>query len=176
MAIKYLKKIIFQLKRFIPADKKQLRILLAVFILVIILIGITAGTLLAQKSSDFRSFARGGNPRPTRPPKIPLEEPTSTPTVTPIPTLPYTVIFNDVPETMLEARFIEQVYRYGIITSCSTSPDFNFCPDGTVTRAQMAVYLLAGKHVKGYAPPNPPTGNMFTMSLRLTGLPAGLKS
>ena len=36
-----------------------------------------------------------------------------------------------------------------------------YCPEGVVTRAQMAVFLLKGKHGTGYLPPAA-TGTMFT--------------
>ena len=48
--------------------------------------------------------------------------------------------FADVPASHPYARWIEQVAREGIAAGCSTSPA-NFCPDSTVTRAQMAVFL-----------------------------------
>ena len=54
---------------------------------------------------------------------------------------------------------IEAIYAAGITGGCSTNP-LNYCPDSTVTRAQMAVFLLRGIHGSGYTPPAA-TGTVF---------------
>ncbi len=62
-------------------------------------------------------------------------------------------IFTDViPGTTFAADWVEQLYTEGITAGCSTSPK-KFCPDASVTRGQMAVFLLAVYHGSGYAPP-----------------------
>ena len=47
--------------------------------------------------------------------------------------------FDDVPSWWFEIRFIERMADLGITTGCGDGT--NFCPDDTVTRAQMAVFL-----------------------------------
>ena len=51
---------------------------------------------------------------------------------------------------MLKLVFIEQLLLDGITSGCGNS---NYCPDATVTRAQMAVFLLRAKYGSGYSPP-----------------------
>jgi hypothetical protein len=51
-----------------------------------------------------------------------------------------TGIFNDVPADNPFAKWIEALYNAGITGGCGSG---NFCPKGTVTRAQMAVFLVA---------------------------------
>jgi len=48
--------------------------------------------------------------------------------------------------------FIERLYSAGITAGCSVSPPL-YCPETTVTRAQMAVFLLRGIHGSSYVPP-----------------------
>jgi hypothetical protein len=50
-----------------------------------------------------------------------------------------TGMFTDVPTTHLFARWIEQLAREGITSGCGSGM---YCPDATVTRAQMAVFLV----------------------------------
>ena len=69
-------------------------------------------------------------------------------------------IFADVPADHPFATWIEALVTAGITTGCSTSPP-QYCPDGTVTRGQMAVFLLRAKHDAGYSPPAA-KGTMFT--------------
>ena len=61
-------------------------------------------------------------------------------------------IFSDVPSTYWARDFIETLYDAGITGGCTTSP-LNYCPEATVTRAQMAVFLLRGIHGAAYNPP-----------------------
>jgi len=49
-------------------------------------------------------------------------------------------LFGDVAKTAPFAAWIERVYQYGISLGCTSSPR-NFCPDASVTRAQMALFL-----------------------------------
>jgi regulation of enolase protein 1 (concanavalin A-like superfamily) len=48
--------------------------------------------------------------------------------------------------------FIERLYTAGITGGCATNP-LLYCPEQTVTRAQMAVFLLKGIHTSSYTPP-----------------------
>ncbi|MBI5293957.1 MAG: S-layer homology domain-containing protein [Chloroflexi bacterium] len=61
--------------------------------------------------------------------------------------------FADVPLTYWANSFIERLYNNGITGGCSASP-LMYCPDSTVTRAQMAVFLLVAEHGTGYTPPD----------------------
>jgi hypothetical protein len=61
-------------------------------------------------------------------------------------------IFSDVPSTYWAVSYIESLYNAGITGGCSTSP-LLYCPSSSVTRAQMAVFLLRGTHGSGYTPP-----------------------
>lgn len=65
-------------------------------------------------------------------------------------------IFADVPASHPFAAWIEQLYLLGITGGCATNP-LRYCPDSTVTRAEMAVFLLRAKYGSGYNPP-PATG------------------
>ncbi|PWB73277.1 MAG: CAP domain-containing protein [Anaerolineales bacterium] len=69
-------------------------------------------------------------------------------------------IFGDVPDTYWAWQYIERLYTAGITGGCSTSP-LNYCPDDTVTRAQMAVFLLKGVHGSSYSPPPVGSGTGF---------------
>ena len=63
-----------------------------------------------------------------------------------------TGIFDDVLSSYWAAAWIEQFYKDGITGGCGTNP-LEYCPDGVVTRAQMAIFLLRAKHGKSYIPP-----------------------
>jgi S-layer homology domain len=52
-----------------------------------------------------------------------------------------TGIFSDVPTTYWAADWIEQLYNEGITTGCGTGP-LRYCPENSVTRAQMAVFMM----------------------------------
>ncbi|MFZ5878110.1 MAG: ExeM/NucH family extracellular endonuclease [Chloroflexota bacterium] len=60
-------------------------------------------------------------------------------------------IFDDVPFTHWANDFIERLYNYGVTGGCGDGSDF--CPDGNVTRAQMAVFILRAKYGDTYVPP-----------------------
>jgi S-layer homology domain len=59
-------------------------------------------------------------------------------------------MFLDVAANSFAANFIEQFALDGITAGCGGN---KYCPDGTVTRDQMAVFLLRAKHGVGYSPP-----------------------
>ncbi len=60
-------------------------------------------------------------------------------------------LFDDVPDGYWAEDWIEALYNEGITAGCSTVP-LLYCPEGSVTRAQMAVFLLKSKYGSGYAP------------------------
>ncbi|HSK79692.1 MAG TPA: S-layer homology domain-containing protein [Thermoanaerobaculia bacterium] len=49
-------------------------------------------------------------------------------------------IFSDVAATHWAASWIEQLYNEGITTGCGSNPQ-SYCPNNTVSRAEMAVFL-----------------------------------
>jgi len=59
--------------------------------------------------------------------------------------------FSDVVTNYWAAAWIKQLAAEGITGGCGSG---NYCPDSTVTRAQMAVFLLKAKHGSSYTPPN----------------------
>lgn len=61
-------------------------------------------------------------------------------------------VFFDVAANDFAASFIEQLFNDGITSGCGNG---NYCPSATVTRDQMAVFLLRAKYGAGYAPPAP---------------------
>jgi hypothetical protein len=65
------------------------------------------------------------------------------------PTAPATS-FTDVPSSYWAWDFIERLYKAGITGGCGNG---NYCPGDSVTRAQMAVFLLRSIHGSSYAPP-----------------------
>jgi uncharacterized delta-60 repeat protein len=69
-------------------------------------------------------------------------------------------VFADVSFGYWASSWIERLYSAGITSGCAVSPSVLYCPEGTVTRAQMAVFLLRGEHGSSYAPPAA-TGSLF---------------
>jgi len=67
--------------------------------------------------------------------------------------------FQDVPAGHPAAPWIEQLAADGITAGCSTQPPL-YCPAAGLSRAEMAVFLLLGRHGAGYTPP-PATGTRF---------------
>ncbi len=59
--------------------------------------------------------------------------------------------FGDVAVDYWAAAWIKQLAAEGITSGCGSG---NYCPDSTVTRAQMAIFLLKAKHGLSYSPPN----------------------
>src|SRR5688572_29523602 len=78
---------------------------------------------------------------------------TSTSTFTPTHTVNTSPIFEDVPYSYWANLSIERLYNAGITGGCSITP-LNYCPETTVTRAQMAVFLERGMHGSSFVPPN----------------------
>ncbi len=60
-------------------------------------------------------------------------------------------IFGDVPAAHPTAPWIEELYGLGITGGCSVTP-LLFCPDSTVTRAQMAAFLVKTFDLALYGP------------------------
>ncbi len=65
--------------------------------------------------------------------------------------------FTDVPRSHWAYRFVETILHAGVTAGCSPT---SYCPETQLTRAEMAVLLLAAKHGAGWAPP-PSTGQVF---------------
>ena len=60
--------------------------------------------------------------------------------------------FNDVSATYWAYQSIEQLYQAGLTQGCQTNP-VKFCPDRSVTRAEVAIFLLRGRKGASYSPP-----------------------
>jgi len=58
--------------------------------------------------------------------------------------------FNDVPQADIFHGYVEKLIRNGITAGCGGG---NYCRDDSVTRQQMAVFLLKGEHGSAYVPP-----------------------
>lgn len=67
-------------------------------------------------------------------------------------------VFTDVPSNAFAASWIEQLVAEGITSGCGGG---NYCPNNTVTRSQIAVFLLRAKYGSAYTPPAA-TGTVFT--------------
>jgi hypothetical protein len=67
------------------------------------------------------------------------------------------LVFLDVPVSAFAAAFIEALAAAGVTSGCGGN---NYCPNGFVTRAQMAVFLLRMLEGAAYSPP-PATGTVF---------------
>jgi hypothetical protein len=61
-----------------------------------------------------------------------------------------TPMFADVPCSSFYAPWVNELVRRGVTAGCGGG---NYCPDASVTRAQMAVFLLATLQGQGWAPP-----------------------
>jgi hypothetical protein len=66
-------------------------------------------------------------------------------------------LFSDVPLGHGFGHWIEALAEEGITGGCGAG---QYCPDGVVTRGQMAVFLIRGRHGAAYTPP-PATGTVF---------------
>jgi hypothetical protein len=66
-------------------------------------------------------------------------------------------VFADVPAGAFAADWIEQLALEGITSGCGNG---NYCPDATITRAEMSIFLLRGEHGSAYTPPTA-TGMVF---------------
>jgi hypothetical protein len=76
-------------------------------------------------------------------------------------TQPEDPIFDDVPANYWARDFIERLYQASITGGCATNP-LRYCPEASVTRAQMAVFLLRGIHGSAYSPPAVNSSTGFT--------------
>jgi hypothetical protein len=65
--------------------------------------------------------------------------------------------FSDVADLHLFHDAVEKIFRAGVTAGCGSGI---YCPGDRVTRDQMAIFLLRGKHGASYAPP-PATGTVF---------------
>jgi hypothetical protein len=61
-------------------------------------------------------------------------------------------VFSDVAGDDFAAAWIEDLYARGITSGCGTNP-LRYCPNASVSRRQMAVFLLRTEHGEDYAPP-----------------------
>lgn len=68
-------------------------------------------------------------------------------------------VFADVPWDYWAWSDIERIYNAKVTGGCATNPLY-YCPTGTLTRAQMAVFILRGEHGSTYTPPAA-TGTVF---------------
>jgi hypothetical protein len=59
-------------------------------------------------------------------------------------------VFQDVAASYWAAAWIEQLSAEGITGGCGSG---RYCPEGIVSRDQMAIFLLRTEHGSGYAPP-----------------------
>jgi len=62
------------------------------------------------------------------------------------------VTFGDVPTTNPFFHYVETVYQVGVTGGCQASP-LMYCPNNSVTRQQMAVFLMKSEHGSAYVPP-----------------------
>jgi hypothetical protein len=65
--------------------------------------------------------------------------------------------FSDVPASSPICPWVQELVRRGVTAGCGGG---QYCPNGPVTRSQMAVFLLSTAHGPGYAPA-PCTGSPF---------------
>ncbi|HSK75389.1 MAG TPA: ELWxxDGT repeat protein, partial [Thermoanaerobaculia bacterium] len=69
-------------------------------------------------------------------------------------------LFEDVPAGHWAASWIEQLAQDGFTGGCNAAPPL-YCPGRSLTRAEMAIFLLRAKHGSNSTPP-PATGTVFT--------------
>jgi RHS repeat-associated protein len=62
------------------------------------------------------------------------------------------VTFADVPCSDPDARYIQLIHDESVTAGCGGNPP-RYCPDSTLTRAQMAVFLVKGYKPGGFQPP-----------------------
>jgi CSLREA domain-containing protein len=59
-------------------------------------------------------------------------------------------MFTDVPATSPNCRWVEELARRGVVTGCGSNL---YCPTATVTREQLAVFILVTREGASYSPP-----------------------
>lgn len=69
----------------------------------------------------------------------------------------YFADFLDVPQSHPFHDAVESIFRAGVTGGCGGG---NYCPNSTITRAQMAVYLLRARYGASFVPP-PASGTIF---------------
>jgi hypothetical protein len=77
--------------------------------------------------------------------------------------------FADVPSSYWAYSWIERLYSAGITSGCGTNP-LIYCPEQSVTRAQMAVFLERGMHGATYIPPTGSGAVFVDVSLSTWGV------
>ena len=77
--------------------------------------------------------------------------------------------FADVPPTYWAWNDIETLYTQGITSGCGSNPR-TYCPTGTVSRAEMAVFIVRAKHGSTFSRRRRPSGSSRT-SRPATGRP-----
>ena len=65
--------------------------------------------------------------------------------------------FGDVPTTNFAFQFIEDLFASGVTSGCTTTTPPNYCPDASVTRGQMAVFIIRGAEGVDPTPPGTAT-------------------
>lgn len=65
-----------------------------------------------------------------------------------------TPTFADVPFDHWAYKYIEVLYQEGYVTGCNMDP-LMYCPEGSMTRAESAVFVERGLHGGGYIPNDP---------------------
>jgi hypothetical protein len=71
---------------------------------------------------------------------------------------PFTIqSFEDVPPDHWAHTYVEDMADRGITSGCTTEGEAKYCPDGSLLRAQMAVFMVRSRHLDepGYVPPSP---------------------
>jgi M6 family metalloprotease-like protein len=61
-------------------------------------------------------------------------------------------LFDDLNPDYWAINWIEELYTEGVTAGCGVDP-LRFCPEDTVTRAEMAIFLLRGRYGSDYLPP-----------------------
>jgi uncharacterized protein YkwD len=67
---------------------------------------------------------------------------------------PPAAVFSDVPADHWAHAYIEALYQEGYVAGCSTDP-LMYCPEQTLNRAEIAVFLERGIHGASYSPSEP---------------------
>ena len=76
----------------------------------------------------------------------------SGPSYTPPPVSCSNLIFQDTPCGYWATPWIEELYRRGLTAGCSTTPRL-YCPENSVSKAEMSVFILRNREGLSYQPP-----------------------